>query len=130
MMDDLTNRSSDLAMCSIRLTPKYYELYDLSTFYDQMCATFLVPKPVKLNEATAIYTALRRSVWLLFFCVLILSSILLNFISRVENRLYQRESQYIDFTTALMEIVNTGTSHPVHRFPSNDRLSIQILLIR
>lgn len=130
IMSDLSNRSSDLAMCSIWLLEKYYESYDLTTFYDQQCATLVVPKPKKLHEATAIYTALNTHVWLLFLSFLLLSSIALNFISKMEKRFYQRESHYVDFTWTLIETVNVATSHSVHRFPSNSQVSLQIILIR
>lgn len=129
IMNDLANQSSDLAMCSIWLMEKYYERYDLTTFYGQLCSTLLVPKPRKLNEASAVYTTLSTFVWILFLCFFLLSTILLNSISRMEKSLYRRESQYIDFTRALMETINTVTSHAVYRFPSGQK-SLQILLSR
>lgn len=130
IMKDLLNRSSDLSACSIWLVEKHYISYDMTTFYDQTCSTFLVPKPKKLNEATAIYTALSTSVWSLFLCFLLLSSILLNLISKIEKALFQRVSQYTEFSRATLETINIATSHSVHRFPSNGKASIQILLTR
>lgn len=129
IMNDLSMNVSDMAMCSIWLIEKYYKSYDLTTFYDQNCATFLVPKPQKLNEASAIYKALDTSVWLLFLFFFLLSSILLNIISKMEKRLYERNSLYTDFTRAIMETLNTATSHSVHRF-TNVQMSIKILLTR
>lgn len=128
IMNDLSNRSSDLAMCSIWLLTKYYQSYDLTTFYDQPCLTFLVPKPKKLNEATSIYTALSTNVWMMFLCFFLLSSLLLNFFSKMEKRLFRRHSQYTDFSSALLETINTVTSHSVHRFPSSG--PVKILLAR
>lgn len=129
VMNDLSNRSSDLAMCSIWMLGKYYRNYDLTTFYDQVCTTYLVPKPKKLNEASAIYTALNTSVWLLFLFFFLLSAILLTFISKLEKRLYRRESHYLEFTRALLETINIATSHSVHRFP-NGQVAVKIILIR
>lgn len=102
---------------------------DMSTFYEQYCITLLVPKPKKLNEATAIYTALSAFIWLLLFLFFFSSSLLLHFISKMEQRLYQRDCQYTDFSRAVLETVNTATSHSVHRFPSEDaQIPVKILL--
>lgn len=131
VMNDLSNGTSDLAMCSIFILGKNHSRYDFTTFYEQICSTFLVPKPRKLNEATAIYTALSPFVRLLFLFLLVLWSLLLNFISKMEKRLYQRESRYTDVTSAVLETINTATSHSVHRFPSqNGQVPVKILLTR
>lgn len=129
IMQDLSNKTSDLAMCSIWFLEKYHKNYALTSFYDQLCATFLVPKPKKLNEATAIYKALSPSVWLLFLFFFLLSSVLLNCFSKMEKLLYQRDSQYLDFTRAVMETINTATSHSVHRFPIG-QVPVKIILSR
>lgn len=131
IMQDLTNNTSDLAMCSIWLLEKKYKKYDLTTFYEQHCSTLLVPKPQKLNEATAIYTALSPMIRILLLFFFFLSSLLLNFFSKMEKRLNRQDSQYTELSRALLETINTATSHSVHRFSSQkDHVPVKILLIR
>lgn len=131
IVNDLLNKTSDLGMCSIWVLVKNYKRLDRTTFFEQHCLTILVPKPKKLNEATAIYRALgpiTRHLLFICFCV---SSILLNFFSKMEKRLYQRNSQYTEFSRAVLETINTATSHPVHRFPRGDgQAPVKILLSR
>lgn len=131
VMKDLTNKTSDLAMCSVWILGKNYMKFDFTTYYEQHCSVFLVPKPQKLNEATAIYTALGLTVRLMFAIFFILSSILLNFISKMEKLLYHRDSQYVDFVRAVMDTISIATSHSVDRFPSQKKqFPVKILLIR
>lgn len=128
VMQDLLNKTSDLAMCSVWILGKNYKTFDFTTFYEQHYTTFIVPKPRKRNEATAIYTALHPSVRWLLLLSFVLSCVLLNFISKMEKRLYQRSSQYTEFTRVVMETISAFTSHSVHRFPG--QVAAKILLSR
>lgn len=126
---DLSNKTSDIAMCSLWLIEDIYKQYDLSTFYEKQCLVLLVPKPMKLNEATAIYTTLDTPVWLLFLFFFVLSTVLLNWIAKMEQNFNESSSVFTDLTFTIMETINTATSHSVVRFPT-DQTSVKILLIR
>lgn len=129
ILEDLSNDTSDMSMCALWLLGDTYEHYDLSTFYAKQCLTFLVPKPIKLHEATAIYTTLGTHVWLLFLFVCLLSIVLLNNIAKIEKQLNNSDSIFTDLSVTVMETINTATSHSVARFPDN-QLSVKIVLIR
>lgn len=129
VMTDLSNKSADMSMCSIWLLQKYYRIFDLSTFYDQQCSTFLVPKPLKLNEATSIYMTLDSTVWFLFLFFFLLSSVLLYTIAKMEEQLYDKTSVFTDLTRSFLETIGMAASHPVGRIP-RDQTSVKILLTR
>lgn len=129
ILDDLANKSSDMSMCALWIIDDIYNRYDLSTFYVKQCVMFLVPKPMKLPEATAIYTTLDTHVWLLFLFAFLLSIISLNNIAKLEKRLNDSDSDFTDLTVTVFEAVNAATSHSVTHFP-NDQTSVKILLIR
>lgn len=129
ILEDLSSNLSDLAMCNPWITAENYILYDFTTFYDAECSTFLVPKPRKLNEATSIYTALNTYVWLLFLSLFLLATISLNIISKIEKRLYRRESKYIHFPKVLLETIRVTLLQPA-QFLSKSRLSLRILMTR
>lgn len=128
--NDLLNGTSDMAMCSIWLLEKNYKRFDLTTFYDEMCSTFLVPKPKKLNEAIAIYTALQKYVWMLFLSVLLMSIIALSLITKIERSLSIENARQIDLSHAILETIAIVSSLPIYRLPSNSQVSAKILLIR
>ncbi|KAJ6642098.1 hypothetical protein Bhyg_07044 [Pseudolycoriella hygida] len=127
ILDDLSNESSDMAMCALWLVEDINRNFDLSTFYVNQCLTFLVPKPIKLNEATAIYTTLHSYVWLLFSFFLLLSIFLLNNIAKIEKRLNGSDSVFTDITVTVIETLNTATSHSVVHFPYN-QTSVKLVL--
>lgn len=129
ILNDLSNKSSDMSMCALWLIEDIYKQHDLSTFYEKQCLTLLVPKPRKLHEATAIYTTLERHVWLIFFFFFLLSIVLLNKIAKIEKLLNESDSIFTDFSVTVMETINTATSHSVARFP-DDQISVKIVLIR
>ncbi len=129
ILNDVANNTSDLSMCALWIIEDIYKEYDLSSFYVKQCVTFLVPKPIKLHEATAIYTTLGTYVWLLFLFAFLLSIVLLNKIAKFEKCLNDSDSDFTDFSVTVLETVNAATSHAVTRFPNN-QTSVKILLIR
>lgn len=129
ILQDLSNQESDLAMCALWLMEDIHRNFDLSSFYEDQCLVLLVPKPMKLDEATAIYTTLDTYVWLLFLFFFLWSIVSLNVVAKVESQLNGSSSIFIDFTVTVMEIVGTATSHSVTHFP-NDQLSVKIILMR
>lgn len=129
ILDDLANNSSDLSMCALWIIDDIYKRNDLSTFYVKQCLMFLVPKPMKLHEASAIYTTFDTYVWLLLLLALLLFIVLLNNIAKFEKHLSDSDSVFTDLTITILETINAATSHSVTHFPS-DQTSVKILLIR
>lgn len=129
ILDDVANKSSDMSMCALWIIEDIYKHYDLSTFYVKQCVMFLVPKPMKLHEASAIYTTFDTYVWLLLLFAFLLSIVLLNNMAKSERSLNDSDSVFTDLTVTVLETVNAATSHSVTHFP-NDQISVKILLIR
>lgn len=129
ILNDLANKSTDLSMCALWIIDDTYAKYDLSTFYVRQCVLSLVPKPMKLHEASAIYTTLDSFVWLIFLLAFVLYIVLLNSTAKLEKCLNDSDSVFTDFTVTVLEAINAATSHSVTHFP-NDQISVKIVLIR
>lgn len=126
-----------MGMCSTWLSEEHYKSYDLSKYYDFQCATFLVPKPTVITQASSIYLPLSRFVWSLFIGCLLLTGLLYNFLFQVmtrfnsvkrfftEKRSISGELYYL--STALLDAVNIATSHGLPRIVP--KVPIQILTI-
>lgn len=124
MFEDLANDTADLA-CSIWLMLEYANEYDLSTFHSHECITFLVPKPKRLSEITAIYTTLSAQVWLVFGLCFFSTGVLMWSSARIQT---MERNIYANFSRTFLELMNIATSHGVGYFPTQH--SINILLTR
>lgn len=124
--------ASDLAMCSVWMTVNHNIKFDLSAFFDHQCITFLVPKPMPLNEALNIYLSLNAEVWLHFVLSIIGFILLLCGISKLGILLFGaqqwRDRGWSDLSMSAMNAVNMATAHGVARFPH--RHTVKILLTR
>lgn len=129
ILRDLSTDETDMSMCALWFMADTYKLYDMSTFYEDQCLLLLVPKPMKLNEATAIYTTLDKYVWLLAFFFFLWSIVSLNVVAKMESELNGSTSAFVDFAVTVMETVSAATSHSVTRFPTH-QLSVKIILMR
>ncbi|XP_037045738.1 uncharacterized protein LOC119081103 [Bradysia coprophila] len=128
ILDDLASRDSDMSMCALWLIEDTYKRFDLSTFYEDQCLVLLVPKPMKLNEATAIYTTLHAYVWLLVLFFFLWYIVSLNVVAKIESQLNGSTSAFVNFAVTVIETISAATSHSVTRFP-NDQLSVKIILM-
>lgn len=88
-LDEMAANRSDIAMCANWLSVGLIQKFDCSTFFDHMCGTFLVPKPVILNAATNIFLSLSKWMW----CAVLISFGLTGFCLTVFTRL--SESFYV-----------------------------------
>lgn len=124
--------ASDLAMCSVWMTVNHNIKFDLSAFFDHQCITFLVPKPMPLNEALNIYLSLNSEVWLYFLLSTIGFILLLSGISRMGSFLFGvrqwNDRGWNDLSVSAINAVNMATAHGVARFPH--RHTVKILLTR
>lgn len=124
MYEDLLNHSADIAMCAVWLSDHGYK-YDLTTFHSHECHSMLVPKPTKLNEATAIYTTLSYPVWIVFGFWFIMTGFLLWGIAKTKILIKNR---YISLIRSFLDITNVATSHGLDNFP--DQNSVKVVLLR
>lgn len=129
IMTDIADNRTDMGICSMWMNAKRADQFDLSTFYDFQCHKFLVPRPTRLNEATAIYRTLSLAVWILFLCFFLVTGLLLMALSRIDTINSAADaSMFNNFTRSMLEIVNIATGHGVNTIPKQH--SINVLLIR
>lgn len=140
IMTDISDNVTDMGICSVWMDANRADSFDLSTYYDFQCHKFLVPRPIRLNEATAIYRTFNTAVWLLFLCVFLVTGVLLMTLSRMEpeandfddgglTTVRRRPSAiHGNFIRSMLEMMNIATGHGVNRIPKQH--SLNVLLIR
>lgn len=127
--NDISNDLTDMGMCSIWLDADRDMKFDLSTYYNQICATMVVPKPYRLNEVTAIYLSFEKWVWVCFLCSAVLTGFLLTWMAKVGTQIDRRyKTVFAEGSRSVLEIISTATSHGFHA--NHKQTSINILLIR
>lgn len=131
-VNSVEKNESDLAMCSVWMTVNHNVKFDLSAYFDHQCITFLVPKPMALNEALNIYLTFNANVWILIVLSVIGFAMILSGISKIENFCYYntqwQTNRCINLTESLMNAINMATAHGVAHFPR--RNTIKMLLTR
>lgn len=128
MLNELENQTSQLVMCAVWLNYWHVPRFDLTNYFDYHCNTWICPKPVKLNAATAVYRTLSSDVWLLYALCFALTVVVLTIISQLESKFRKTEVISSKLGRCLLEAANTATSHAAVNIPQ--QLSIQILLLR
>lgn len=129
-LNDLGNNISDISMCSVWLIELHFHMCDLSEPYDSQCATFVVPKPTLLTQASLIYMPLSYEVWTAFVITLASTIVLLKFFSYAGRKLFRNskyETQFKSMGLATIEVINIVTSHGLKRFPV--QLPFKVLII-
>lgn len=129
-ISDTINNISDISMCSVWQNIDNFNFMDLSLYIDHQCITFVVPKPLPIPQATFIYLSFNSTVWIVFIFTLITTTMLLNVLTLIRNKLKIeniKSSKFVRLSTSLTEIVNSATSHEISNIPKN--VPIRILLI-
>lgn len=134
IMTDIADNLTDMGICSMWMNAKRADQFDLSTFYDFQCIKLLVPRPTRLNAASAIYRTFAVDVWCVFLFFCLITGLLLMSLSRIDytiiycDKAARAVPKYNNFTRAIMEIMNIATGHGVNKIPTQH--SLNVLLIR
>lgn len=130
-LNNVSRGMADIGICSVWMLHETYKIVDFSSYFDFQCATFLVPRPTRKDNAAFIYLSMRPTTWGSFFLSFFLTWLLLFYISKVCSRfgLYpQNMLKYIQPSRAFLDLVNTVTTHGLVSFPKPR--PIRILLSR
>lgn len=134
-VNSVEKNDSDLAMCSVWMTVNHNAKFDLSAYFDHQCITFLVPKPMALNEALNIYLTFNSEVWIFIVLSVIGFALILSGISKLRSFWFKshadarhQDNRCIDLTASLMNAINMATAHGIAHFPRQH--TIKILLTR
>lgn len=121
--DDIT----DLAMCSIWMN-KQYVGYDMSTYFDFQCGTYLVPKPKALNPAAYLYLSLNSNDWYGFVVSLIAMTICLTLFTKVGRKIRDSFKDYVynDSTRSLIDALNMVTNHGLAKCPQENTMRLLV----
>lgn len=84
-LDDMAVNRSDVAMCGNWIHVDLNRKYDCSVFFDYVCGTFLVPKPVIVNDAGHILQSLTEWVLISVMTTFVLTGISLIVADRLER---------------------------------------------
>lgn len=130
ILQDVKNDNADIAMCLQWLQLHRIQNYDYTTYYDHLCLTMLVPKPRRLNEASAIYLAFNVYVWALFCFFFLLTGLLITIFANIglNKQFTLHDVVFKDFKRTFLEMINLATSHGVDNEPKQK--SVNILITR
>lgn len=134
---DLNSTRCDLVLCSLWITQRRYNKFDISMYYDFQCGTFLVPKPSIINAALYVYLPLTNYVWFGIFISFVLTGICVTALSRVgqRQRMIPRKNQktvywnsvYNQITRSYLEMFSSTTGHGIHVMPNKTRIKLLLM---
>lgn len=127
---DFIKNASDILLCSLWMNEINKENIEYSTFYDQQCVTFIVPKPKAVNPATYIYIALESQVWLNYLVYMMVTGFLLTLLTVLGikvNKDHWVSSNFVYLSSSFTEVINIATSHGLKRFPLQKPLKILLM---
>lgn len=128
---EVANKTSDMAMCSLWLNYEHHHSFDLSSFIDRQCITFLVPVQKLISEGSTIYISLSGAVWALYIGTCVIAGILLIILAKIY---FQRmnvgyEIECFDFLSeCYLDLVNIASAHGIQRFPKP--IALKMIFIR
>lgn len=130
VLRDVKDGKSDLALCSIWMNHEHYRDFDLTSFIDRQCVTFLVPVNKLVRDGSTIYNSLSGAVWVLYIGAFISTGIILFFMARVYFRkinVGQGTQAFDFFSRNYMDLVNIASSHGIQRLPKPIPLKIVVM---
>lgn len=127
VLQNVNDEISDLAMCSTWMT-KQLSQYDMSTYFDFQCGTFLVPKPKLLNPASYLYLSLSENNWYGFAVSFIVMTLCFTIFTRVGRKFMDswNDLAYVDFSRSLMDVLDAATSHGLTKFPKQHSMKFLV----
>lgn len=128
---DVLSDQADFAMGSIWMLLDRHRLFDLTSYFDIQCTTYLVPKPEIVNAATYIYLCMSWKVWtvlLLSFCTI---GLILTALSWTNVRLRNdgpQSVEYHDLNRSFLDLFLILTGHGVKRFHQSSAVNCLLIL--
>ena len=80
----LANRTSDVAFCALWITEQQSKYADFTVPWNQVCNTFLVPKPRRKHSWHAVFNSLHGYVWVLVGLSVLFTSWVTCFITKLQ----------------------------------------------
>lgn len=117
-LGELDANRSDIAICSIWQRLNLYQRYDCSTYFDHICGTFLVPKPVIKNSASNALFAYSMWLWISVLLSIALAAVCLTIVTKVaqnQNLCFSGSNRmiYDSWGRSLMEVFAISTTQSI-----------------
>lgn len=131
IIEDVAERKSDFAMCSLWQAPTAKSA-GVSYPFAQICVTFLVPKPQLLSDVSYVFQPFQLTLWILIIAVVVLVSNVLHLLLVVEKRAKKSQATAIykaDVVSALLDAIRLFTLGSLSRAPSSTQYSLRHVLI-
>lgn len=122
---DVHDGRSDIALCSLWMTPRHAADADISIAYEQISVRFIVPMPTLINDAAAIYYTLSADVWCSFGICLIFLTFFLTVLTKYK---LGRNCHKASLGDCFFYLVDVATGHGMS-YPTNSSV-IRFVLIR
>ncbi|XP_037040417.1 uncharacterized protein LOC119077337 [Bradysia coprophila] len=126
MFKELAEGQSDVVACGVWQSSNR-STKDLTSYFDDMCSTWIAPKPQRLDPASLIYLTLSTPVWGLYIFCFICTATLLTTISKIEEEIRNTKIASSTLGRSFLDATNAATSHGITNFPN--QISVQVLLI-
>lgn len=127
IVDDVSRRKSDVAMCSLWQTPAS-KTADTSHPFAQICVTFLVSKPQLLSDISYVFQPFQLTLWILIIVVLVLVSYVLYLLHATE-KLRATVIYKADIVSAFLDAIRLFTLGSLSRPPKSTQHSLRHVLI-
>lgn len=127
---DVLSGQADIAMGSIWMLLDRHRKFDLTSYFDIQCTTYLVPRPEIANAATNIYLCMSWKVWaalMISFCAI---GVILTGLSWINSHLRNDGLQnvlYQDLNRSFLDILSILTGHGVKRFYQSSAINCVLL---
>lgn len=122
ILGDLTDKTSDLTLCSIWLNLPHIIDFDLGAPYDNICCTLLAPLPNIMNEIETVYKSLGGIVWIVYISCFVLTGIILKLMTKIHVR-----DLHISLGHIFMDLLSISTSHGIVQLPNNSGMKLIII---
>lgn len=126
---DVSAKVSDIALCSHWLLPLLSEDIDVTYPYDQVCVTFLVPKPQMLPDITYFFQPLTVELWIFTIFLMFCLSVLVHVVARIYIQMGIPRHQYSDITLSVLDMIQSCVFGNLRYFPRFLRYKYEYLRI-
>lgn len=127
---DVLTDVADFAMGSIWMLLDRHRKFDLTSYFDIQCTTYLVPKPEMVNAATYIYLCMTWEVWTalaISFCTI---GVILTAMSWANAHLRYDGMQNAvchDLDRVFLDMLSILTGHGIKRFYQSSGINCLLL---
>lgn len=127
---DITTKSSTIALGSHWMYAIDGVDTDISVPYGHSCATFLVPKPKKINPTVFVLQPLNLTLWIIIITVSSILAVLFHVVAVCYKEMGSSLHPYVDINLTMLDVISSCTTSALHYLHiTSSRIHLRILLL-